>query len=215
MQQSARKHLLIAGGIGITPFLSMMEELSDRGLPFEMHYSVRSAERGAYVADLLQRHPDRVRCYRTGEGERMPIASVLGQQPLGTHLYVCGPAAMIEGVSDEARRAGWPDDSIHAERFSAAGSGAWGRFEVYLDRSKRIVQVGTEETLLEAIEAAGVDAPYLCRGGACGQCETAVLDSDGALLHNDHYLRPAERVEGKKIMLCVSRLAGTRLVLDL
>jgi ferredoxin-NADP reductase len=215
MQQSARKHLLIAGGIGITPFLPMMEDLSDRDLPFELNYSVRSVERGAYLADLLQRYPDRVRYYRTGDGERIPLAGVLRRQPLGTHLYVCGPPAMIDGVSEQARLAGWPGDSVHAERFSSAGNAGWDSFDVQLARSQRMVRVGSEETLLEAIEAAGVDAPYLCRGGACGQCETAVLSADGALQHNDHYLPSAERAQGKKIMICVSRFAGRTLVLDL
>jgi len=78
-----------------------------------------------------------------------------------------------------------------------------------------MIRVRSEETLLEAIEAAGVDAPYLCRGGACGQCETAVVSCDGAIQHNDHYLSQVERAMGKKIMICVSRFSGERLELDL
>jgi ferredoxin-NADP reductase len=216
MQTSARKHLLIAGGIGITPFLPMMEEMSSRGVPFEAHYSIRDEHRGAYVTELLRRYPEHLRCYRTSHEERMPLASILEHQPLGTHLYVCGPQSMIESVSLHARLAGWPDESIHAERFSSTAEGEiWLPFDVELARSQRIVHIRQEESLLEAIEATGVDAPYLCRGGACGQCETSVLGGEATLLHRDHYLSEEERGAGKKIMICVSRATGGTLILDL
>jgi ferredoxin len=82
-------------------------------------------------------------------------------------------------------------------------------------RSGKTVKVGHHESMLEAIEAAGVDAPYLCRGGACGQCETAVVACDGALLHHDVYLSDEEKEAGRKVMVCVSRFEGTTLHLDL
>ena len=83
-----------------------------------------------------------------------------------------------------------------------------------LAASGKTITVGASQSLLEAIEAAGVDAPYLCRGGACGQCETAVLRCDGHILHNDHWLTDEQKAEGKRIMPCVSRFEGTSLVLD-
>jgi ferredoxin-NADP reductase len=215
----ARKYLLIAGGIGITPFLPMMEEMSAVGIPFELHYSVRDMQSGAYCAELVDTYTHRVRCYRTrerdGESGRMSIASLLNGHPLGTHLYVCGPTGLIESVLQHARVAGWPEGSLHAERFSSEAGAAWKPFDVELAKSKRLVHVRQEETLLEALEAAGVEVPYLCRGGACGQCETAVLPSEAALLHNDHYLNNEKRNAGTRIVVCVSRATAGRLILDL
>jgi ferredoxin len=132
---------------------------------------------------------------------------------MGTHLYVCGPAGMIESAMARAQELGWPPQTLHHERFAAPAVGR--PYDVELARSGRTVRVGADQSMLEAIEASGVDAPYLCRGGACGQCETRVLACDGALLHADHFLTPEEKASGAKVMLCVSRFSGRSLVLDL
>jgi ferredoxin len=92
---------------------------------------------------------------------------------------------------------------VHSEQFSAPPAGD--PFRVKLAQSGIEVEVPSDLSMLEAIEAAGVDAPYLCRGGACGRCELEVLGADGPLMHNDHYLTDAEKAAGKKIMPCVSR----------
>ena len=84
-----------------------------------------------------------------------------------------------------------------------------------LKKSKKTIEVHSHQSILEAVEAAGVDAPFLCRGGACGQCETNVISCDGTLEHNDHYLEPEDKASGRKIMICVSRLKGHEIVLDL
>jgi dimethylamine monooxygenase subunit B len=102
---------------------------------------------------------------------------------------------------------------VHYERFQAPPGGK--PFAVKLAKSGKTITVGQHQSILEAVEAAGVDAPYLCRGGACGQCETAVLACEGALHHNDHYLPEADKASGKKIMICVSRIDGASLTLDL
>jgi ferredoxin-NADP reductase len=208
-----RKHILIAGGIGITPLIPMAEQLALWNRPFELHYAMRDAARGAHAERLKAAFGDRVQLYRNSEDERIPLASLLEGQPLGTRLYVCGPERMIEAVLDGARAAGWPNENVHAERFVGPPGGA--PFLVRLARAGITVEVGEHQSLLEAIEAAGVEPPYLCRGGACGQCETKVVSCDGSLLHNDHYLGPRERESGGKIMICVSRLRGRELVVDL
>ena len=119
---------------------------------------------------------------------------------------------MMEWVLATARAAGWPEQNLHHERFLAPASGT--PYDVTLAVSKRTVRVGEHQSMLEAIEAAGVEAPYMCRGGACGECETPVVAFDGTLLHNDHFLSPEERASGKKIMPCVSRFEGRSLVLQ-
>ena len=208
----ARKHLMLAGGIGITPFLAQMAQLSAAGGRFELHYAARSRPLGAYMDQLLAQYGDRVHCYFDDENQRIDLAALLQGQPLGTHLYVCGPKGMIGWVRQAAEAAGWPRAAVHHEEFLAPPVGK--PFAVTLAASGKTVTVGTHQSLLEAIEAAGVDAPYLCRGGACGQCETDVLGCDGTLLHNDHWLTDAQKQDGTRIMPCVSRFEGRSLVLD-
>lgn len=208
-----RKHILVAGGIGITPFIAMMQELTAQRAEFELHYAMRSAARGAYCDQLVQQYGSRVHLYRDELGEAMPLASILKQQPLGTHMYVCGPAPMIDWALKTGRAAGWPSENLHSEKFSAPPPGS--SFTVKLARTGRDIIVGAQQSILEALEEAGIDPPYLCRGGACGQCETRVIAHDGALQHNDDYLSHEEKASGEKIMICVSRTKGNSLTLDL
>jgi len=213
VHQLGRKHVLIAGGIGITPFMAMTAQLSMLGHDFELHYAMRTEASGAYGKVLTERYGDRVRLYRTSLGERIPLADLLEDQPLGTHLYVCGPERMIDSVLESGRLAGWPEENLHCERFLPPPAGD--PFTVQLARSGLEVHVGAHESILEAVEAAGVNPPYLCRGGVCGQCETRVLSSDGVLDHNDHYLTAEEREAGRQLMICMSRFRGRELALDL
>jgi dimethylamine monooxygenase subunit B len=208
----ARKHLMIAGGIGITPFLAQIAQLGHLGGRFELHYAARSKALGAYMDRLMAAHADRVHCYFDEQGQVIDLARVLATQPIGTHLYVCGPKGMINWVLSTAESMGWPKAALHHEEFLAPGTGL--PFEVQLVASGKTITIGTAQSLLEAMEAAGVDAPYLCRGGACGQCETAVVASDGTILHRDHWLTDEEKAAGAKIMPCVSRFEGKLLVLD-
>jgi ferredoxin-NADP reductase len=207
----ARKHILIGGGIGITPLMAMVEDLKAGHVPFEVHYSARDPEHAYFGLRLQRQLQERVTLYFSSRGERIDFARVLSGQPLGTHVYVCGPAGLLEGAVRTARTAGWTDSHIHFEKFSAPPVGA--PFDVYLAESGLSVHVPSGMSLLEAIEAAGVDAPYLCRGGACGECETEVLELEGELLHHDHWLSPEDKASGKKIMPCISRASCTRLVL--
>jgi ferredoxin len=101
---------------------------------------------------------------------------------------------------------------VHCEEVTAPGTGD--RFEVELAASGKTISVGPTQSLLEAMEAAGVDAPYLCRGGACGQCETNVIRCDGHIDHRDHWLSSDEMASNTKIMPCVSRFTGKALVID-
>lgn len=212
IHDTARRHVLIAGGIGITPFMSMTHQLSTLGLEFELHYAMRSVAGGAYATALTDAYGDDVRVYASQQGERINLFEVLSNQPLGTHLYVCGPERLIEDALETARRGGWPESSLHWEKFLAPPSGD--PFDVTLARSNRTVHVGRDESVLEAIEEAEVDAPYLCRAGVCGECRTRVLFCDGILEHHDEYLSEEEHQRGEDLMVCVSRFKGRSLTLD-
>lgn len=212
LDNRAKKHLMIAGGIGITPFLAQIAQLSHFGGRFELHYAARNRALGAYMDRLTAAHRDQVHCYFDEEKQAIDLSRILSMQPIGTHLYVCGPKGMINWVLSTAESMGWPKLALHHEEFLAPGTGL--PFTVELAASGKTITVGTTQSLLEAIEAAGVDAPYLCRGGACGQCETTVHNCDGTILHRDHWLTPQEHAEGRKIMPCVSRFEGKTLVID-
>ena len=208
----ARKHLFLAGGIGITPFMSMIAQLERMNGNWELHYAVRSEALGTYVDVLRYKYPNKVHVYYDDQNDAIALEDLLDGQPLGTNAYVCGPKGMIDWVHATAASAGWPDAQVHSEEFLAPQPGQ--PFTVRLCRSDKTIQVGEFESLLEAIEREGVEAPFLCRGGACGQCETNVVSYDGAFIHRDHWLDEDEHKSGEKIMPCVSRFVGKTLELE-
>lgn len=206
----AKKHVFLAGGIGITPFMAMIAQLERSSDSWELHYSVRTEALGTYVDQLVSKYPNKVRIYYDDQSQSINLENLLDGQPLGTNVYVCGPKGMIGWVHKTAAAAGWPDANVHSEEFTAPQPGK--EFQVRLCRSEKTITVGENESLLEAMEREGVDAPFLCRGGACGQCETNVVSSDGEFIHRDHWLEPDEH--GNKIMPCVSRFIGKSLEID-
>ncbi len=208
----AKKHLMIAGGIGITPFMAQIKQLDRTQGNWELHYATRNEELASYAGELASDYPNDVHVYYDVKDEAINLERLLDGQPLGTHIYICGPKGMINWVRETAKGLGWPREAVHFEEFLAPKPGK--PFEVKLAVSNKVIEVGEHESLLEAIERAGVDAPYLCRGGACGQCETNVQECDGKILHHDHWLEPDERASNEKIMPCVSRFEGKTLVLD-
>ncbi len=204
----ARHHVLVAGGIGITPFLSYLHEFERRGDSYEVHYTFRNASTGGYCSALTDRLGDKLCCYR---GERPDIRRLLERQPLGTHVYVCGPESMIESVRLAASALGWSPQRVHFEAFAAPQPGK--PFAAKLARSGLEVDVDAETPLLDALEAQGVDVPNLCRGGVCGQCKTTVVE--GEIEHRDAFLDDAEKASQRCIMPCVSRAASDTLILDI
>ncbi|MDI9349672.1 MAG: PDR/VanB family oxidoreductase [Candidatus Symbiobacter sp.] len=213
LDRRGKKFVLLAGGIGITPIMAMADYLSEQNLAFELHYGFRNRTHAAFVDELAARYGARLVLYEQDQGKMLPMDDILRHQKLGTHLYVCGPAAMIESALAAGRRAGWPESSLHSERFQAAAGGA--PFQAILTRSHQTITVGETQSLLEAVEEAGVSAPYLCRGGACGQCECRVSAVDGVIEHHDHVLSESDRAQAQKIMICVSRVKGKSISLDL
>ena len=186
----ATHHLMIAGGIGITPFLAQIRQLARMGGSFALHYAVKTS------ADALPGLHAGTHLHISDAGSRMEIAALLQRQPIGTQVYICGPERLIASVRGEALALGWPPSAILSEAFTAPPTGA--PFTVHLARSNRAVHVPAHQSLLEALEEAGVAAPWLCRGGACGQCETRVRSCKGEIAHHDHVLTPAERAQNHK-----------------
>jgi dimethylamine monooxygenase subunit B len=209
---TARSALLVAGGIGVTPMLSHARAAARWGRPFELLYGHRPGA-GAHLAELREVCGERLAAYDDTPRMLDAVAAALADRPMGTHVYVCGPAPLIAHVEDTAAALGWPADRVHAERFSAADLDPGEPFTAHLARSGRAVAVPAGVSLLGALEDAGVAVPNLCRQGVCGECRLPVRG--GRPLHRDLYLSDDERAAGDAVMACVSRCADDDLELDL
>lgn len=212
LDHRAEKHLFLAGGIGITPFISQIRQLEKTGGAFELHYAVRTKALGSYVDELGTYFPHQTHIYYDDQNQMIDLPALLAGQKLGTHVYVCGPKGMIDWVLRTASEMGWPSAHVHFEEFKAPGPGK--PFSVQLAASGKTIHVDAHESLLEAIERAGIVAPFSCRAGACGQCETNVTACEGKLVHRDHWLEDDEKQSNTKIMPCVSRFDGDLLIID-
>jgi vanillate O-demethylase ferredoxin subunit len=218
LEKSAKRHLLLAGGIGITPLYSMARHLVKMGVEFELQYFTRSVKHTAFHAELsTPEFASKVTFHYAldPDGLKIYLHKLLHERPAGTHLYVCGPRPFMSLVEDIAS-ATWPAEAIHMEYFGAdpaASSAPRTPFEVELARTQKIIPVPAEKTILEALAEQGVRVVSSCSQGVCGTCITGVLDGEPD--HRDAFLSEGERKACDKMLLCVSRAKSARLVLDL
>ncbi len=208
---AARHHLLIAAGIGVTPFLSYARAFARTGASYELHY-VHRARQDPH-AGLLGLPMQAVRRYVGRESLAASLPEVLDGARMGTHLSVCGPPAMIDETLTLARDRGWPAHRLHSERFVGVDAPPGEPFTARLARSGQTIDVPTGVSLLDAVLSAGIDLPHLCRQGVCGECKVGVLG--GTPLHHDLHLSASQRAAGDAVMACVSRCDGDGLELDL
>jgi vanillate O-demethylase ferredoxin subunit len=219
LAHEARHSLLLAGGIGVTPILCMVERLGVMGADFEMHYAARSCERMAFI-DRIQGSPfaDKVALHFDDgtPDQRLDLAAVLAQPQPGTHLYVCGPKGFMDAVLATARAQGWSESQLHWEFFAGAEvvpRADDGSFEVQLASSGRVITIAPDKTVTQALAEAGVEIMVSCEQGVCGTCLTRVLQ--GEVDHRDAYLMPEEQAAHDQFTPCCSRAKSARLVLDL
>ncbi|MBE9046504.1 oxidoreductase [Pleurocapsales cyanobacterium LEGE 10410] len=208
----ARKYILIAGGIGITPLISMLFVITRHQIPFELHYAAKSPTECAFYR-FLQQYGDRVKFYFSERGNRLNPKQILQEQPLGTHVYLCVPQSLREDCRGAASALGYPKSAVHRELFGAVKTNKFKPFTAVLARSEQRIDVPQDKTLLEALEAAGIKANYSCRAGGCGACEVKVIE--GEINHLDSYYSPAEKAEQNRILTCISRAKSKQLVIDL
>ena len=213
LAENGAKHILIAGGIGITPFVPQMDELAARGADYELHYAYRSLEHAALLQELKQKHAEHIFSYVDSDGKCLDLDQLISAQPKGTHVYVCGPKPMIDAVIDRCNFHRYRDEYIHWEQFASTVPEDGEAFTVVLAKSNQQVEVQGNQTILQAIEALNIDVECLCREGVCGTCETAILEGEAE--HFDQYLSDDEKASQQSMMICVSRAKGKRLVLDL
>lgn len=218
LAHDARRSLLLAGGIGVTPILCMAERLAVVGADFEMHYSTRSRDRTAFHGRItLAAYAPQVQFhFDDGAAEqKLDLTALLAAPQTGVHLYLCGPKGFMDAVLSTARAQGWPESQLHYEFFTAevAPSETDASFEVQLASSGRIIAIAKDQTVTQALAAAGVEVQTACEQGVCGTCLTRVLE--GVPDHKDMYLTPEEQAANDQFTPCCSRAKTARLVLDL
>lgn len=213
----ARRSLLFAGGIGITPILCMAERLAHSNADFELHYCARSSDRAAFVERIRQSaFADRVFVHFDEQPETlMNGAQVLANPQPDVHLYVCGPAGFMQHVLDSARTQGWAEDRLHREYFAAAAidSSHDGSFSVKVASSGQIIEIPADKTVVAVLESHGIDIPMSCEQGVCGTCLTNVLE--GIPDHRDLFLTEEEQACNNQFTPCCSRSKSPLLVLDI
>ncbi|TPW26305.1 PDR/VanB family oxidoreductase [Pararhizobium mangrovi] len=216
LREDEGETLLLAGGIGITPLFSMAAALDRAERPFTLHYLGRAQGQLAFTEALEAMCGDRLTVhYDDAEKGRPDFARVIEALPSDGAIYVCGPAPMIEAAKTAWALAGRPAERLHAELFTGVQPPVGGdrSFEVEIASTGAVVTVGPEQTIIEALEAAGLDIVYDCQRGDCGICQTEVLD--GIPEHRDVVLSDEEKASNTVMQICVSRAKTPRLVLDL
>lgn len=211
---AGRSYVFVAGGIGITPIVPMIEAAEAAGAAWTLLYAGRSRRTMAFVDELADRYGDRVEVYAADEGRRLDLIGRFAESVARTVVYSCGPARLLEAL--EEAMAGWPGGSLHVERFEAKvlGPPVWTEpFDVDLMLSGLTVTVPPTRSVLDVVEEYGIVVPSSCRVGTCGTCEVAIVD--GEVEHRDSVLSPEEQSANRSMMVCVSRAACERITLEL
>ncbi|MEC5399883.1 PDR/VanB family oxidoreductase [Uliginosibacterium sp. H1] len=222
LDEGARRHVLLAGGIGITPLLSMLHALRTRGADAALHYFVRGATHAAFSAEIGEQ--GQLHAGLDAVATASALADIVSAHAGDAHTtyYVCGPEPFMAAVEAALKDAGVAETRLRSERFGAApaapsvappaATGAACTFRVRFARCGSEFDVPADETIIGAARANGLDIPTSCEQGVCGACLSDVID--GSPEHHDDYLSAAERAGGKMILPCVSRCSSRLLVLD-
>ena len=214
LNDKARELLFIAGGIGITPIVSMVRHLRASGAPrFSLYYLTRSPEETAFADELaFEQGAGRVVIHHDGgDAERAFDLWPLFERPRPVHVYACGPRGLLQSIRDMTGH--WSATSIHVESFADAGTLAAPDdrpFRVRLARSGVVVDVGANQSILDALRGQGLDVPSSCESGTCGTCRTRLVAGEAD--HRDLVLTDAEQAD--TIMVCVSRARSAEIVID-
>lgn len=215
LDEAALHSVFLAGGIGITPMLCMLNRLLELGRPADLIYCSRSRQDAAFLQNLKAMTARGLNVsyhFDDEEGGPPDLHTWLSAYSPAAHFYACGPAPMLDAFQRECSNLSF--NQVHLERFAAphAPQAAASDFTVELRRSAKVIQVSAGQSILDAMLEGGLLPDHSCREGLCGACETKVLD--GQVDHRDSILTAEERRANKSMMICVSRCSSQRLVLD-
>lgn len=217
LEEKSALNVFIAGGIGITPMMSMIARTQVLGTPWKLYYAARSRKNAAFL-DLLQTYrdnPDVELTYAFDQesgGKMLDLAGVIKALPAHAHVYCCGPLPMLTAF--EQASANLPTAQVHLEYFAAKDKAATdGGFTVELARTGKSITVRAGQTILDSLMDIGIEPPYSCREGICGTCEVRVIE--GTPDHRDLVLSSTEKATNQRMMICCSGSRSAKLVLDL
>lgn len=205
---------LLAGGVGITPLVSMAYALRHDPRPVRMVYGVRNRAEAAFAGELRDWLGERLQLCVHDEDGPLDLAAVIGAIEPDGELYLCGPIGMLEAARRLWIAAGRPIGLLRYETFAASGHYPNQAFTAVLPRFEREIEVLPHQSLLAALEQAGVEVMADCRRGECGLCALDVLACERPLDHRDVFFSDAQKAAGDKLCACVSRPAGGRITLD-
>ena len=214
--ESAKRSILLAGGIGVTPLLAMAYRLEATGRDFCLHYCARTQKNAAFV-DLLttSSFADKV-AFHFDDGpdeQRLPLDVLLTATDPGVHIYICGPAGFMDFVKVAANRHQWPDSQVHTEYFNAIIDITGNQFDVKAARSGVTVRVESKESIVDALRRVAIEVNVSCEQGVCGTCLTRVLQ--GIPDHRDLFQTDEEKSANSHMTLCCSRALTPEIVLDI
>jgi len=218
LEKSARHYILMGGGIGITPVISLAEQLIEQGdASFELHYFARS-EQDAAFSDYLNQERFNGRVFTHWddgpEEQKLDLADKFAAVQEQTQIYMCGPQGFMSAIENACQH--WPEGSLKQEHFASAVSSDAPKdpFNVRLQKSNIDVSVAENQSLSEALKEHGIIVNISCSEGVCGECLCNVVSGD--IDHRDTVLTDAEKKSNSKMTPCVSRAKGDSLiVLDL
>lgn len=212
LHADASPAILIAGGIGITPIMSIAHTLTLRGRRFQLHYAGRSKSDMAFVEELQKNFVRNLFIYAADEQSRLNILNLLADAPSNTLFYACGPQTMLAEIETCARMLGIDKDRIQMEHFAAEKSAHDKAVVLELAHGNKIIKATADQSLLSALRDAGVNVNFDCCVGDCGTCAVKILEGEAE--HRDHVLSDAQKAQGF-ICVCVSRAKSDKLVLAL
>jgi vanillate O-demethylase ferredoxin subunit len=208
------EYLLLAGGIGITPIYTMALALTRAGADFRLLYACRTRQDLALADDLQERIGDRLQVFLDEEGVRVDLPTEIARLASGGEFYVCGPIGLLEAVKRHWQQSGRPIDQLRFETFGNSGRFASQPFRVKIPRLGIEIDVPQNRTMLETLEAEGIEMIYDCRRGECGLCALDILEVDGIIDHRDVFFSDEEKAVSRKLCTCVSRVAGASITVD-
>jgi vanillate O-demethylase ferredoxin subunit len=214
LSRGRSQYLLLAGGIGITPIYTMALALADAGADFRLLYACRRRQDQALADDLHERVGERLLMFVDEEGARIDLAAEIARLAPEGELYVCGPIGMLEAAKRAWAESGRPVDRLRFETFGNSGRFASESFTVKIPRLGREIEVAQNVTMLDALEAAGIEMIYDCRRGECGLCALRILSVEGTVDHRDVFFSDAEKTANAKLCTCVSRVVGGSISID-
>lgn len=216
---SAERYVLIAGGIGITPIVSMARKLAREEKPFVLHYCTRSVERTALLDEVIQLCPaGSLHIYHDGGNPKngADLDAILGPVSPDAHLFYCGPGGLMQVIAEKVRH--WAPGHVHAEHFAvptaskeATDASSASSFEVVLASTQESFKVPEDKSILDVLRVNGYDIPSSCEVGLCGTCRVRYLE--GTPDHRDLVLQDDEKAQ--ELLVCCSRSLSKTLVLDL